>query len=296
MLFVSPDARIARLAARQEGNVTTRQCLEAGLSREEMKTRRRRGLLIPRHRGVYAVGHLPDAWFSAAFAAWLAYGSASALSHLTCAAALGTLPEPDGLLHLTRPTSGREHEGTKLHRASLERDTWHRRGLILTSPPRMLLDLAATEPANVVERAYNQAQVLKLITPAQLQERLAEWRGRRGVSLLRSFINDRGATRSELEDAFTALVKAARLGVHERNVWIDGVFADAVWRAERVVVELDSRTFHGHDRAFEGDRSKGNRLALKGWMLLRFTYRRIKREPYAVVAELTTALTRTLAA
>lgn len=296
MACMSPDAAVARLASRQEGNITTAQLLGEGLSATEIRGRVRCGALLRRHRGVYAVGHVPEGWFSAAFAAWLAYGRTSALSHITCAAALETLPPPGGLLHLTRATRGHVHRGTRLHRVDLGRDTWRRRGLIVTSPARMLLDLASSVPPNVVERAYNQAQVLKLLTPAQLGDRLDEWQGRRGVALLRSFIDDRGATRSELEDAFRAVVRGARLGRPDFNVWVDGVFADAVWHDARVVVELDGRAFHGHDAAFEGDRTKGNRLALKGWTVLRFTYRRIKREPLAVVAELTAALTRRRAA
>lgn len=265
MPSVSPDAVIAARAARQEGNVTFLQCREAGLSSEEIKTRKRRGLLIPRHRGVYAVGHVPDAWFSSAFAAWLAYGKASALSHLKCAAALRVVPPPeDDLLHLTRPTRGREHEGTKLHTANLAGDVWHRRGLVVTSLARLMLDLAATEPPALVERAYNQAQVLKLITPSQLNDRIDDWTGRRGVLLLKALLEHHGVSRSELEDAFRRLVAEAALPAYERNVWIDGVFADAVWRDQRVVVELDSRTFHSDDATFESDRRKANRLAYAG--------------------------------
>ena len=93
-----------------------------------------------------------------------------------------------------------------------------------------------------------------------------------------------------LEDAFHHL--ARRLPPHERNVWVDGVFVDAVWHEQRVVVELDSRGFHAHDAAFEGDRRKANALQVRGWIVLRFTYRRIKREPDAVVAEVLAALSR----
>lgn len=287
-----PEAAIARLAAVQEGNVTFAQLRAGGLSRDEIRTRERRGALTRRYRGVYAVGHVPGSWFSGAFAAWLARGPASALSFTACAAALGVLPEPEGPIHLTRATGGTSEEGMVLHQGDLTDDTWHRRGLVMTSPARLMLDLAATQPRPVVERAYNQAQVLRLITPGQVASRMDGWHGRRGVTVLRSFLDDRGATRSELEDAFRRLVRAAGLPEPEFNQWIDGVLVDAVWRTERVVVELDSRAFHGHDRAFEADREKNNRLILRRWTPLRFTYPRITREPLAVVAEVVAALNR----
>lgn len=156
----------------------------------------------------------------------------------------------------------------------------------------MLLDLAAAEPLATVERAYNQAQVLKLLAPAQLEARLEAWSGRRGTRLLQALLDDHGVSRSELEDAFRVLIRSAGLTQPAMNQWVEGVYADAVWHAERVVVELDGRAFHRHDHAFEGDRAKANRLALRGWTVLRFTYRRLTHEPYAVIAELVTALNR----
>lgn len=284
------EARIASLAARQEGNVTRRQ-LARELSPSEISTRVRNGVLIPRHRGVFAYGHVPDAWLSRAFAAWLAYGPDAALSHGACAAVFEVLDEPDGPIHLSRPTGGRSQRGTILHEADLADDLWYRKGLALTSPVRLMLDLAATEPRDVVERAWNAAQVRKLVTPSQLELRIEGWEGRRGVPILRSFIDDRGATRSQMEDAFRALVRRAGLPEPEMNAWVDGVFVDTVWRDQRVIVELDSRGFHEHDSAFESDRSKNNILLPRGWLPLRFTYRRLQREPFAVVAEVVAALT-----
>src|SRR3954451_19933943 len=51
------DAIIAELAARQHGVVERLQLVAAGLTVAEIEGRVRRGMLIPLHRGVYAVGH-----------------------------------------------------------------------------------------------------------------------------------------------------------------------------------------------------------------------------------------------
>ncbi len=153
-----------------------------------------------------------------------------------------------------------------------------------------MLDLAATESRALVERAWNEAQVKKLVTPSQLEQRIEGWKGRRGVTILRSFIDDRGVARSVLEDLFRALIRLAGLDQPEMNVWIDGVYVDAVWRNQRVIVELDGRAFHETGKAFEADRAKTNALQLAGWLVLRFTYRRLRDEPDAVLAELTLSL------
>jgi hypothetical protein len=52
-----PDVRIARLAAEQEGVVSTRQLYDAGLDKAAIQVRVRRGHLHRIHHGVYAVGH-----------------------------------------------------------------------------------------------------------------------------------------------------------------------------------------------------------------------------------------------
>ena len=52
-----PDARIARLAARQHGVVSIKQLREAGLSDAAVSRRVAGGHLHRIHRGVYAVGH-----------------------------------------------------------------------------------------------------------------------------------------------------------------------------------------------------------------------------------------------
>jgi hypothetical protein len=54
------DPAVARVAARQEGMISTEQLTAAGVDRGAIAWRVRRGRLHPYHRRVYAVGHAPD--------------------------------------------------------------------------------------------------------------------------------------------------------------------------------------------------------------------------------------------
>jgi hypothetical protein len=72
---------LAELAARQNGNVTHRQLVDAGLSPQQIKRRREAGWLVPRHTGVYAVGYVPAARESAWHAAVLALGAGAVLGY-----------------------------------------------------------------------------------------------------------------------------------------------------------------------------------------------------------------------
>jgi very-short-patch-repair endonuclease len=289
---VSVDSQIARLAETQRGNVTLRQLRELGLSREAVRHRRRTGRLVKRHRGVYAWGTPPTDWLSRAHAGHLAAGFGSTLCGTACAATLGALPPPAGPIHLIRPTSRGAHPGLIIHREELppsDRGRCH--GLPVTSPARLMLDLAATEPRQVVDRVYNELQVLRLLTGRQLAERLPGWGGRRGIGVLRELVgDDLGATRSVLEDLFLPMVRRADLPVPRINELVEGWLVDAVWREQRVIVELDGRRFHDTDPRFQSDRARSNALAARGWVVLRFTYRRLKREPYACIAELAAVL------
>jgi very-short-patch-repair endonuclease len=68
------------------------------------------------------------------------------------------------------------------------------------------------------------------------------------------------------------------------NVRIDRFVVDFLWRAERVIIEVDGWESHGRRFAFEQDRSRDARLKLLGFDVVRFTWRRIATDSTAVAA------------
>lgn len=67
---------------------------------------------------------------------------------------------------------------------------------------------------------------------------------------------------------------------------------DALWTAERVIVEVDGYAFHSGRAAFERDRRKDAELQAAGFRVLRVTWRQIVERPEAVVAQLAAVLVR----
>jgi hypothetical protein len=57
----------------------------------------------------------------------------------------------------------------------------------------------------------------------------------------------------------------------ELNVMVEGFEVDALWRDKKLVVELDSWTFHRSPRAFVEDRRRVAVLQLAGYMVLPIT-------------------------
>jgi len=88
------------------------------------------------------------------------------------------------------------------------------------------------------------------------------------------------------------LVRRARLPAPRTNTHVEGHEVDALWPQQRLVAEVDGRTYHDSPRRFETDRSRDAHLAAAGYVVLRFTWRQLTTEPEVVVARLAAALAR----
>jgi very-short-patch-repair endonuclease len=164
----------------------------------------------------------------------------------------------------------------------------------ITSPARTILDLAATATFGDTERATQQALVQKLVTPAELRERI---RGQRGSIAVKAILAaPRGRTESDGEDRLWALIVKAGLRRPERNAWIHGHKVDFLWRDERLVVEADSVAYHSLRANVEKDRRRDATLRAHGHQVLRFTWTQITHEPEVVIAGIAAALATATAA
>jgi hypothetical protein len=222
----TPDVLIARSAARQHGVVTVAQLLAAGLDRRAIAYRRRVRRLHLLHRGVYAVGHRPPSPLATAMAAVLACGPEAVLSHRSAAALWRIVPRWPSPTEVAR--TDRRQSGTHVHRSRHADATTHY-GIRVTTPARTLVDLADVLNSRQLTRALNEAQVQRLVTPAELTTLLTRYPGRRTSQLT----PERGATRSHLEDTFTRFLKHHRLPLPERNQQIAGaVYRDRNSRSD----------------------------------------------------------------
>jgi len=283
------DARIARVATRQRGLVTTEQLLALGLTRDAIRQRVRTGRLHRIHRGVYAVGHAALPAWGREQAALLAVGPGAALSHASAAAAWGLAPAPPRTVHVTTPDDRRHRRGVQVHRAALPAaGVRHCHGLRVTSPARTILDLAATGTApRELERLVAEARVQRLLRAGEPEVP----DGHRGATDLRAVL-DAGPrlTRSEAERLLLDLVREAGLPLPETNVRVAGFEVDALWREQRLVVEVDGYATHGHRRAFEADRRKVQALAAAGLRVAGVSYVQLTRERMATAVRLAQAL------
>jgi very-short-patch-repair endonuclease len=282
------EQRLAALAKRQYGVVSRRQLRALGLGPGAIDSRLRSGRLHAVHRGVYAVGHAGLNQRGIWLAAVLAHGEGAALSHLSAAALWGLLP-PAQPVDVTSAHGRPGRRGIRLHRAALHpEERGMRHGVPVTSVARTLLDVAELVPERRLRRAYEEADRLGLLRRDALERACDRGRGRRGLAAIGRLVAEErsGATRSSLEDLFLVLCRTHRLPAPIVNASLLGFEVDALWPEQRLVVELDGFAFHRHRAAFERDRSRDAALQATGYRVVRFTHRRLQREPGAVAGEL----------
>jgi very-short-patch-repair endonuclease len=290
----TPDAEIARIAARQHGVVTANQLADARLGRMGVSERCRNGRLHRIHRGVYAVGHRGLSLHGRFMAAVLACGPDAVLSHVSAAVLWELLKPFDGPVHISVPsTSGRSRRpGIYLHRClslnphpepspspSYPQQEGGRRGRLLTTHRHNI-------PVTTVARTLEDLGRTSFLEPHLLRRatRQAEIKGHR----LEHLTTER--TRSDLESLFLAIVHRHVLPQPEVNVKLCRWTVDFLWRTEQVVVETDFWGYHRGSVAFKDDHARDLDLRSAGYTVLRYDDAQLEDEPDRVAADVAAAL------
>lgn len=252
------------------------QLLEAGLGSRAVQSWLARRRLFPVHRGVYKLGPSPLTQRGELFAAALACGPSSLISHRS-AGALWGLMRWTSLVQVVVPGSGgRAQPGIAIHRSRhlLATDQARRDGIPVTSVARTLVDLAGVLDEEELRRAVEEADRLGLLRIGQMTAACARSNGRRGIGALRSILGcytAPPATLSPLEDRLLDFCREHGIPLPEMNVTLAGWKVDAHWPTARLVVELDSWEFHAGRGQFDRDRRKGFELQDAGFVFVRLS-------------------------
>jgi very-short-patch-repair endonuclease len=232
-------------------------------------------------------------------AAVLACGGGAVLSHRSAARLWRLLPPAAEWVDVTCPSSQIGRKGIVGHRSVLQDDErLVEDGIPVASPFRTIFDLAAVVKMRELERAFHETEARELRDRVSLPMLLERYPGRRGNRNLWALLEareDPGITRNDFEEAFLALVDAYGLPRPRMNadLAMRGRFfeIDALWKRERVAVELDSRDIHGTRKKFESDRQRDRILVAEGWRTMRVTWRQLREEPEAIMGDLALLLT-----
>lgn len=258
-------ARIAHLAARQHGHVTRGQLLELGLAERTISYRIKTRELVVVHAGVYALGHAERSALARAHAAVLACGPEAALSHESALALWGLAKWP--FTPEVTAATDRRRRGISTHRSTtLAGDVWTRHAVRTTNPVRTICDIAPRRSDRQLVRLTQNARLQKHLNDAKLRQLLLR------CARLQGLIDpNQNPTRSTLEDDFVSWIRKHNLPVPQLNVVLNGYLVDALYADQKLVIELDSWTYHQGRDAFNSDHRRDAAHRAHGHDTIRYT-------------------------
>jgi hypothetical protein len=268
--FGAIHAQISRLAARQYGYVTRPQLLELGVAPRTINAWTENHRLTRVHAGVYAIGHPQHSSPARAAAAVLACGDRAVLSHDSAAALWGIRtwprqPEVTCALERRRP-------GIRTHRTETltTKDVRRRDSIRVTSPSRTVLDIQGRLTDAQLARAVNELRLAKHLRATELKRLLA------ASPRIKGLVDpDQEPTRSPAEDVFLAFCRKYGLPRPKINVMLFGHRVDALFEAEKLIVEIDGWGYHKDHDSFENDRDRDATAIEHGYGTFRITMPRL---------------------
>ena len=292
------DRAVAETAQGQAGWFCADQAESAGASRGLISRRLDAGLWVSRHPGVYRERSYPDSPIGDLWAAHLAAGWESYVSHEAAAYLehLTGFPQPRVVLTLPHPLHARV-AGAVVHQ--LTDAHLHEfvviEGLRVTTVPWTFVDLAAVASKARVGAALEDALAAKLTTVEEVGRCLAfVMRPRKpGVknlaSLLAKYQSGDPIPESKTERLLFAGLEAAgeplpipqhpHPGRHPTRGCTDGTYVDA-----KLIIEGDGRRWHTRIADIRRDRDRDNEAARAGYQTLRFLHEHIVGDIDDVVA------------
>jgi very-short-patch-repair endonuclease len=228
------------------------------------------------HDGVYATNHAPiterQRLRGATLTAPNTYLAAASAAHVWGVRTLRRHP----FAVVVRPGDGGPRRfGDVLVRRSRRLEGWTttHRGIPITTIERTLIDLAVFLGPRALARAVREALRLGLTTPARLAGATLALPGARGARRVRLLALryaglDLHRSRSDAESFAQELIAAAGLTRPDINRLVAGEEADLIFRAARVIIEIDGPQFH---RFPDDDLRKQEIWEKAGWTVLRIS-------------------------
>jgi very-short-patch-repair endonuclease len=228
-------------------------------------------------------------------AAVLASGTGAVLSHWSAADLWGIRPRRERI-DVTVPHATRSSDPIRRHVSALPADEITVvEGIPVTTVPRTIFDLAATEPVDVVKALLRESEFRELHDRLSLWDLVERYPGRRGirkVQIALEALKDEplDERKSLLEERFAPFLRRHYLPHARFNQWIllgeKRIQVDCLWPDQRQIVELDGWQGHKTRTAFREDRARDRRLRVAGYGVTRLTWNQLEDEPGSIASDL----------
>ncbi len=289
-------------AARHGGLFTRSEASAVGYSNYRIRRLLRSGLWIVVLGSVMTTLGTPLTPVTLAWAAVLATGVGGVASHGTAGRLWGLRVPDDPEVHVIVARDCRvRRAGLRTHRVPLpDDDIATLDGLQVTTLVRTIVDLLLWLPVEAGQAMLVDAQRRGLVRNSDVRHHLITGPQRHGMHRAWTVVNEAGNAYSVAEVRLRRVLRRAGLSGWRENIALydaDGLvgWADVIFDAARVIVELDGRAYHSGAEAFQADRTKQNRLVAMGYVVLRFTWDDVVKRPDYVVQTVQQALARAAA-
>ena len=229
-------------------------------------------------------------------AAVLVSGPEAVLSHWSAAALWMIRPNSRSRIDVTAPRRSRSSQAIYRHVSEVPADERVvEEGIPVTSVPRTVFDLAATEDVDAIVSMLREAEYRNLWDRLSLWDLLERYPRRRGsrkvrVALERLKEEPAGRKRSPLEERFSPFLRRHRLPLPRYNDWIQAgdkrYQVDCHWPGTNQIVELDGWAGHKGRVAFREDKARDRRLTAAGYSVTHLTWSQLDDEAAAIAADL----------
>lgn len=229
-------------------------------------------------------------------AAVLASGPDAVLSHRSAAALWKIREDSRAAIDVTTPHRSRSWRHICRHVSPTPaEEVTIKEGIPVTSVPRTILDLAATEPLDVVKGLLREMEFRELWDSLSLWDLIERYPGRRGIRKVTAALEGLkdepvGEQKNPLEERFAPFCRRYRLPLPHFNHPIEAggksFQVDCHWPGTNQVVELDGWQAHGTRSAFREDKARDRRLAVAGYIVTHFTWNQLDDEPEAIASDL----------
>jgi very-short-patch-repair endonuclease len=270
--------------------VVRRAEILAGIPHDALDDALRRRELIRVLPGMY-VNTVTDTTLIRAAARYA--GPDGALSHTTALRCWGLLSDLIKPLHITvhihRQPRGSSY--VSAHRTTHDPQVFSRDGLPLVPVERAVLESAPLLPVDQRRAVLIRALQERHTTPTRMVTALHQMPALRGRAQLAQLIElVAQGCHSELElFGYTKVFRHSSMPRFEAQYPIrlqrKTIYLDLVHEELRVAIELDGAEFHDTPAARERDRRRDVELAALGWVVLRFSARRLREDPAGVRRE-----------
>jgi very-short-patch-repair endonuclease len=194
------------------------------------------------------------------------------------------------------PSKSTSTKRIRRHLAHVPEDEWVvEEGIPVTSVPRTIFDLAATEDVDTLASMLREAEYRELWDGLSLWDLLERYPGKRGSRRVRVVLErlkeePAGRKRSKLEERFNPFLRQWQLPLPRYNDWIQAggkrYQVDCRWPGTNQIVELDGWAAHKSKSAFREDRARDRRLKVAGYSVTHITWNQLDDEPEAIAADL----------